>query len=149
MKQVLPKGMPLVTPCCGDGPHNCICSRLVLQPSQASAACSLPRSHIYMQEAFYAASWLPIATSEFDPLLAKLQLLSTVEIQPRPLPFNADHIGCPASECVTIQTEVHKMLTKGIIEPSSSHWASPLVLLKKKDGTWSFCTDYRLSFTTH
>ena len=35
------------------------------------------------------------------------------------------------------------MLDSGVTRPPSSHWASPLVMVQKKDGKLSFCIDFR------
>ena len=49
----------------------------------------------------------------------------------------------PASQRTLVEDEIKKMLDDGIIEPSESPWASPIVLVKKKSGGVRFCVDYR------
>jgi transposase InsO family protein len=42
-----------------------------------------------------------------------------------------------------INEEVKKMFANEIISPSNSPWASPVVIVKKRDGSPRFCIDYR------
>ena len=42
----------------------------------------------------------------------------------------------------TVKKKLDEMQRCGVIEPSSSEWASPMVLVKK-DGTIRLCVDYR------
>ena len=42
-----------------------------------------------------------------------------------------------------VSRQVKKMQETGVIQPSNSPWASPIVFVHKKDGTHRFCIDYR------
>jgi transposase InsO family protein len=48
-----------------------------------------------------------------------------------------------------LDKELDKMLDAGVVSPGQSPWASPVVLVRKKDGSIRFCIDYRrLNATT-
>ncbi|XP_033730041.1 uncharacterized protein LOC117319318 [Pecten maximus] len=57
-----------------------------------------------------------------------------VRVKPYPVPYQVTE---------TIKRELHKMLEMDIIEKSDSDYSSPVVLVRKKDGTCRFCVDYR------
>ncbi|GFY22516.1 retrovirus-related Pol polyprotein from transposon 17.6 [Trichonephila clavipes] len=47
------------------------------------------------------------------------------------------------SENQDVNKQIDEWLEQGIVRPSSSKYASPIVLVKKKDGTTRLCVDYR------
>jgi len=42
-----------------------------------------------------------------------------------------------------VSRQVQDLLSRNLIEPANGAWSSPVVLVRKKDGSWRFCIDYR------
>lgn len=58
-------------------------------------------------------------------------------------PTSQHHYRVPVAWQAAVKEEVQKLLTLGIIKPSTSPWAAPIVTVRKKDGSLRMCVDYR------
>ena len=79
--------------------------------------------------------------SEFDLGRTKLvrHVINTGDHQP----FKQELRRQPIAHLPVIDKAVDDMLANDIIEPSSSPWASNVVLVRRSDGNLRFCIDYR------
>jgi hypothetical protein len=59
------------------------------------------------------------------------------------LPIRQRYYRASQAEKQFIESEIRRMLRQGLIRTSDSPWASPVVLVMKKNGKRRFCVDYR------
>jgi hypothetical protein len=66
-----------------------------------------------------------------------------IPLIPGSVPVNAKSYHYSPQHKSEIEKQVQQLLESGLIAHSHSPFASPVLLVKKKDGTWQFCVDYR------
>jgi len=93
-------------------------------------------------------SELSLVLSEFADIFSDVPCKTTLSVHHIELQPDTKQIQCTPyrlnpEKADALKQELNKLLDLGIIEESSSPWASPIVMVPKPDGTLRLCTDFR------
>nr|XP_043639059.1 uncharacterized protein LOC122610129 [Erigeron canadensis] len=66
-----------------------------------------------------------------------------INLVPDAMPIAKTPYHLAPSELQELATQLQELQDKGFIRPSSSPWGAPILFVKKKDGSFHMCVDYR------
>ncbi|KAD7477365.1 hypothetical protein E3N88_00501 [Mikania micrantha] len=71
------------------------------------------------------------------------QLKFRIDLVPGANPMAKSQYRLAPSEMQELSSQLQELLDKGFIRPSFSPWGAPVLFVKKKDGSFRMCIDYR------
>ncbi|GJT12473.1 putative reverse transcriptase domain-containing protein [Tanacetum coccineum] len=100
-----------------------------------------------LDEAINIAQRLMDQVTKHDPNLPGLPPVRQVEFQihliPKAAPVAQTPYRLALSEMQELSNQLQELADQGFIRPSTSHWGAPALFVKKKDGSFRMCIDYR------
>ncbi|GKA37680.1 putative reverse transcriptase domain-containing protein [Tanacetum coccineum] len=86
---------------------------------------------------------LKVLPEELPGLLPARQVEFCIDLIPGAAPVARAPYRLAPSEMKELSKQLQELLEKGFIRPSSSPWGAPVLFVKKKDGSFRMCIDYR------
>ncbi|GJZ15651.1 putative reverse transcriptase domain-containing protein [Tanacetum coccineum] len=80
---------------------------------------------------------------DFPGLPPSRQVEFQIDLVPGAAPMACALYRLAPSELQELSTQLQEIFDKGFIRPSSSPWGAPVLFVKKKDGSFRMCIDYR------
>ncbi|GKE00806.1 hypothetical protein Tco_1388789 [Tanacetum coccineum] len=75
--------------------------------------------------------------------LCMIEAEETKEVPAKLSELLSQYQDAPPTQKDAIEVMVKELLDTGVIRDSQSPFSSPVVMVKKKDGSWRMCIDYR------
>jgi hypothetical protein len=67
----------------------------------------------------------------------------TIDLKPGTEPIARTPYRMSTPELQELKMQLKELLDLGLIRPSVSPWGAPVIFIRKKDGSWRLCIDYR------
>nr|GEV55218.1 putative reverse transcriptase domain-containing protein [Tanacetum cinerariifolium] len=83
---------------------------------------------------------------DLSGLLPQRQVEFRIDLIPGATPVAKSQYRLAPSEMQELSEQLQELQDKGFIRPSHSPWGAPVLFVKKKDGSFCMCTDYRARY---
>ncbi|GKB96554.1 putative reverse transcriptase domain-containing protein, partial [Tanacetum coccineum] len=87
--------------------------------------------------------FLEVFPKDLPGLPPTRQVEFQIDLVPGSAPMARAPYRLAPSELQELSTQLQELSDKGFIRPSSSPWGAPVLFVKKKDGSFRMCIDYR------
>jgi hypothetical protein len=84
-----------------------------------------------------------IFPEELPRMSPKRKLEFTIDLKPGTEPIERTPYRMSTPELQELKMQLKELLDLGLIRPSVSPWGAPFIFIRKKDGSWRLCIDYR------
>ncbi|GJT78664.1 putative reverse transcriptase domain-containing protein [Tanacetum coccineum] len=89
--------------------------------------------------------FLEVFPEDFPGLPQMRQVEFQFDLVPGATPMVRAPYRLASTELQELSTQLQELSDKGFIRPSSLFWGAPVLFVKKKDGSFQMCIDYRFS----
>ncbi|GJV88063.1 putative reverse transcriptase domain-containing protein [Tanacetum coccineum] len=96
-----------------------------------------------LQDVLVIRNFPEVFPDELPGLPPPRQVEFRIELVPGAAPVARAPYRLAPSELKELSDQLKELLEKGFIRPSSSPWGAPVLFVKKKDGSFRMCIDYR------
>ncbi|GKE64366.1 putative nucleotidyltransferase, ribonuclease H [Tanacetum coccineum] len=95
------------------------------------------------EEIVVVRDFLEVFSNDLSGLLPIQEIEFRIELIPGAMPVSKSPYRLAPSELEELSGQLKELQDKGFIRPSSSPWGASVLFVKKKDGSFRMCIDYR------
>ncbi|KAL0549531.1 hypothetical protein IC582_014016 [Cucumis melo] len=111
--------------------------------NQALLKWFLEREKLKPEDVPTVKEFLEVFPDDLSGLPPDREIEFTIELLPGITPISQAQYRIAPNELKKLKMQLQELVDKGYIRPSVSPWGVPVLFVKKKDGTFRLCIDYR------
>ena len=87
--------------------------------------------------------FLDVFPDDLPGLPPEREIDFSIDLVPGTTPISLPPYRMALAELKELKAQLQELVDGGFIKPIISPWGAPVLFVKKKDGTWRLCVDYR------